>query len=156
MRIGPPDVTRDQVRLTLSFDAGEPLRTSDVRGSSQRVLGVLPGLRGHRCDNGVSATFADELSDTELAHLFEHAALEIMAVAGAPDTLKGATTWDFAREGAGVFHVELEHDDEGTVQEAVRVASEVVEWATGRRDAAPDVERAVRGMRERRARPAGR
>ena len=75
------------------------MRTSDVPGAGTRVLAVLPGLRGHRCDNGRGATFADELADTELAHLLEHAALEIMALAGSPDTLRGRTTWDFPADG---------------------------------------------------------
>jgi cyanophycin synthetase len=153
MRIGVPESTRDHIRVALSFDAGEPLRTSEVPGSVERVLSVLPGLRGHRCDNASGATFAAELAETELAHLFEHAVLEIMALAGAPDTLRGFTTWDFARDGAGVFRIEIEHDDESTARSAIRLAGEVVGWAAGRRDEAPDVEAEARRLR--RARAAG-
>jgi cyanophycin synthetase len=153
MRIGAPEFTLDRVRVALSFDAAEPLRTSGVPGSAERALGVLPGLRGHRCDNDVGATFAQELADTEFAHLFEHAVLEIMALAGAPDTLRGTTSWDFAKDGAGVFGVSLEHDDEDTARSAIRLAGEVVGWAAGRRDEAPDFEAEARRLR--RARAAG-
>jgi hypothetical protein len=136
-----------RAELLVAFAPGEPLRTSQVPGSAARALSVLPGLRGHRCDNGAGATFAEELADTELAHLLEHAALEVMALAGAPDTLRGATSWDFARDGAGVFRVRLEHDDAATLEGAVALASEVVEWASGRGEVSPDVARAVRLLR---------
>lgn len=149
------EITRSDPRsaeLTVTFASGEHLRTSEVPGSAARTLGALPGLRGHRCDNGVGATFAVELADTEFAHLLEHAVLEVMALAGAPDTLRGRTSWDFGRDGAGVFRIRLEHDDVVTLEGAVALASEVVEWAAGRRDEAPDVEATVRRMRrERRA-----
>jgi cyanophycin synthetase len=153
MRTGSPEFTLDRVRVVLSFEAAEPLRTSGIPGSAERALGVLPGLRGHRCDNDVGATFAQELADTEFAHLFEHAVLEIMALAGAPDTLRGTTSWDFAKDGAGVFRVSLEHDDEGTARSAIRLAGEVVDWAADRREEAPDVEAEARRLR--RARAAG-
>jgi cyanophycin synthetase len=153
MRIGTPEFTRDRLQVALSFDAAEPVRTSDVPGSADRALGVLPGLRGHRCDNGAGATFAQELADTEFAHLFEHAVLEIMALAGAPDTLRGTTSWDFAADGVGVFRVAFEHDDEGTARGAIALAREIVEWATGSREEAPDVEAEARRLR--RSRGAG-
>jgi cyanophycin synthetase len=151
MRVGTPQFSTGRVTVTLAFDAEEPLRTSDVPGSADRVLAALPGLRGHRCDNGSGATFAQEVADTEFAHLFEHAALEVMALAGAPDTLKGSTRWDFAADGAGVFRVELEHDDAATARGAIALAGAVVERAAGLRDVAPDVARTVREMRGRRA-----
>jgi hypothetical protein len=141
-----------RAELTVAFAPGEALRTSDLPGLVARVLGALPGLRGHRCDNGVGVTFADEMADTELAHLLEHATLEVMAMAGAPDTLRGRTSWDFARDGAGVFNIRLEHDDISTLEGAVALASEVVEWAMGRRDEAPEVEAIARRMRRARRR----
>ncbi|MDO8914898.1 MAG: hypothetical protein Q7W16_02295 [Coriobacteriia bacterium] len=141
-----------RAELTVAFAPHEPLRTSEGPGSAARALSVLPGLRGHRCDNGTGATFSDELGDTEFAHLLEHASLEIMALAGAPDTLRGATTWDFARDGAGVFRIRLQHDDAATLKGAVALASEVVRWAAGHTEAPPDVESAVRRIRRARRR----
>ena len=91
------------------------------------VLRALPGLSGHRCDNDSGATFRDELRDTELAHLAEHAALEVMAMAGSPDTLRGDTTWDFARDGRGVFRIRLRFDDDLVAIGALRFAVELVD-----------------------------
>jgi hypothetical protein len=141
----------DTVEAVVVFEAGEPLRTSDMPGGPTTVLRLLPGLRGHRCDNGLGATFAEEIADTELAHLIEHAALEIAALAGSPVTLKGRTSWDFVADGPGVFRVSLEYDDDLVVLGALSVATDVVRAAFS--DApAPDVEaeaRRLRGVRKR-------
>lgn len=147
MRVETTAIGPDSAELAVAFGPGEPLRTSGCPGSAARALGVLPGLRGHRCENGAGVTFADELADTELAHLLEHAALEIMALAGAPDTLRGATSWDFESDGPGVFRVRLEHDDAATMEGAVALAAEVVEWAAGQRVEPPGVTKAVRRLR---------
>lgn len=120
-------IARDGVlSARLEFAPGEPMRTSEVPGFAERVLRELPGLRGHRCDNGAGRTFADELADTEIAHFVEHATLEIMAIKGAPLTLRGETTWDFAKDGKGVFRVRVEFRDEGEVREAFAGAVRVV------------------------------
>lgn len=138
MRIRSLTVGPDSVEALVVFDPGTPMRTSDVPGARTRVLAVLPGLRGHRCDNGRGATFADELADTELAHLLEHSALEIMALAGSPDTLRGRTTWDFPADGDGVFRVTLDYDDDLVALGALRVAGELVGWLLGD-EPGPDV-----------------
>jgi len=138
MRIRSVTVGPDAIEAHVVFTAGQPLRTSEVPGASERVLSLLPGLRGHRCHNGRGATFADELEDTELAHLLEHAALEIMAVSGSPDTLRGRTSWDFRADGEGVFRVRLEYDDDLVALGALDVAGALVRWLLGGGQA-PDV-----------------
>ena len=94
----------------VEFAVGEKMRTSEVPGLAAAAMGALPGLRGHRCDNGAGLTFADEVADTEIAHLLEHAALEVMAMAGASPSLRGLTSWDFAADGRGVFRVRVAYD----------------------------------------------
>jgi hypothetical protein len=134
----------------LTFDADEPLRTSEVPGIAEAALRALPGLRGHRCDNGVGLTLPDELADTEIAHLVEHAALEMMAMAGAPATLSGETSWDFAADGRGVFRVRIAFDDERVARESLDFALALVR-ALARGEAAPDAEaeaRRLRGQRD--------
>jgi hypothetical protein len=141
----------------LVFDEGEPLRTSEVPGLARAAIGALPGLTGHICRNGAGRGFPEELEDTELAHLIEHATLEIMAMAGSPETLRGATSWDFAADGRGVFRVAVAWDDDLVALGALSCASALVR-ALARGEALPDVEveaLRLRGLRRRPPTPAG-
>ena len=135
----------------MAFTSGEPLRTCEAPGLRAAALSALPGLRGHRCDNGAGLTFADELADTELAHLVEHAALELMAMAGAPATLRGETVWDFAADGAGVFRLRIAYDDEAVARGALEFAARLV-GALARGEQAPDAEAEARRLRAARGR----
>jgi hypothetical protein len=151
VRVESVNVAPDVVEALLRFDPGEPLRTSEVPGLADAVRASLPGLSGHRCDNAAGMPFPEELRDTELAHLVEHAALEIMAMAGSPVTLRGATSWDFARDGRGVFRVRLAYDDDLVAIGALRFACTLVR-ALVRGEVAPDAEteaRRLRGLRSR-------
>lgn len=146
-------VTADGCALSarVVFGSEEPLRTGEVPGLAEAAVRALPGLRGHRCDNGAGLTFADELRDTELAHLVEHAALELMAMAGSPPTLRGETSWDFAADGRGVFRLRIGYDDETVARGALRSACDLV-GALSRGEAAPDAEAGARRLREARRR----
>jgi hypothetical protein len=147
-------IARDGVlSARLEFAAGEPLRTSDVRGLAEAAVRALPGLKGHRCDNGAGRTFADELADTEIAHLVEHAALELMAMAGSSSALRGETSWDFVTDGRGVFRLRIAYDDEAVARGALGSACALV-GALSRGQAAPEAEaeaeaRRLREMRKR-------
>ena len=123
MRVESVTIGPDAVEAILSFDSGEPLRTSQVPSFAERFLTALPGLRGHVCENGAGMTFPEELRDTEIAHAVEHAALEVMAMAGSPATLRGETGWDFARDGRGVFRVRLAYEDSAVAVGALRYAA---------------------------------
>jgi hypothetical protein len=134
-------------RVTLPADG--PLRTSEVPGLPAAAMRALPGLRGHRCDNGAGLTFADELTDTELAHLVEHATLELMAMAGAPPTLRGETSWDFAADGRGAFRLRISYEDEAVARGALEAACALV-GALIDGEPAPDAEATairLRGLR---------
>ena len=152
MRIREVRVAPDAVEATVAVEPGEPLRTSDVPDAVPRILRLLPGLRGHYCDNDAGRSFPDELADTELAHLLEHASLEVMAMAGSPAGLAGSTSWDFARDGRGVFRVRLAYDDDLVAVGALKVAAAALAWCVDPEGAAPDVEgeaRRLRGLRRR-------
>jgi hypothetical protein len=155
VRIESVTVGSDTVDAVLRFEPGEALRTSEVPGIPEAILTELPGLRGHRCDNDAGVRFPEELRDTELAHLVEHAALEVMAMAGSPVTLRGATAWDFARDGRGVFRVRLAYDDDLVALGALRFACALVDaLAHGESvpDADADAEAEARRLRELRKR----
>lgn len=104
----------------MRIPCGSPMRTSAVPGLAETVIGLMPGLRRHRCECGSAHGIAAELADTEIAHLLEHVTLEIAALAGSPRTLAGETRWDFASDGRGVFRVSLEYDDDLAVLAALR------------------------------------
>ena len=151
MRVQRVNVGPEAVEAVLRFEPGEPLRTTEAPGLAEGIVAALPGLRGHRCDNDAGVPFPDELRDTELAHVVEHAALELMAMAGSPVTLRGETSWDFAKDGRGVFHVRLAYDDDLVAIGALRHACELVR-SLARAEAAPDVDAEalrLRGLRRR-------
>jgi hypothetical protein len=129
----------------LVFGPGESLRTCEVPGLAEAVVRALPGLRAHRCDNGAGLTCADELRDTELAHLVEHVALEMMAVAGSSPALRGETSWDFAADGRGVFRVRIAYGNEAVARGALAFACDLV-GALAQGQAAPDVEAEARRL----------
>lgn len=137
MRVESVTVGPDAIGAVLHFAAAEPLRTCEVPGLADRLLDVLPGLKGHRCDNGSGMTFPEELRDTEIAHAVEHATLELMAMAGSPVTLRGETSWDFSRDGRGVFRLRLAYDDSAVALGALKSAVTLVD-ALVRGETAPD------------------
>ncbi|MDO8964289.1 MAG: hypothetical protein Q7W30_07355 [Coriobacteriia bacterium] len=138
------------VEARVVFSPGEPLRTS--ASARDRALALLPGLRTHRCDNDAGLAFGDELADTEIAHLLEHATLEVMAMAGSPVDLRGTTSWDFAADGPGIFRVSVAYDDDLVALGALKAAEEAVRWCLADSGAAPGIEaeaRRLRGLRGR-------
>lgn len=146
MRVASILVRPDAIDAIVAFESDEPLRSSEIPGLVPAVLRSLPGLKGHHCDNGAGLSFAQEAADTELAHLIEHAALEIMALAGSPATLRGDTSWDFAADGRGVFHVRLGFDDDRVAIGALRCACGLVR-VLARGEKPPDVEAEARRLR---------
>jgi hypothetical protein len=66
-----------------------------------------------------------------------------MALAGSPRTLRGETSWDFARDGRGLFRVRLAYDDDLVALGAVKTAAEVVRALTAARESRAELEAAV-------------
>lgn len=151
MRCVSITVGAETVDVVVAFESVEPLRTSSYLGLPARAIALLPGLRGHRCDNGAGLTFAEELVDTEVAHLLEHVAVELMALSGSPDTLAGRTAWDFREDARGVFHIRVEYDDDLVAVGALADAIPIVRWLCRPNDdvtaASPDVHSMVARLR---------
>lgn len=127
------------------------MRTSAYDGLCEAITETFPALVSHRCDNDESRGMSEELADTELAHLAEHVALELMRRAGIRGPLRGDTSWDFERDGAGVFHVILDCPDDalcvGALSAAVRIVDELVRGVRP-----PSVDATVEGLRSSRGR----
>jgi hypothetical protein len=144
---------QEGARLQAVVRVAGPLRSSAYPGLADGALAAMPSLASHTCDNDRGLTAADELADTELPHVLEHIALALLKRAGVRGTIRGETSWDFERDGAGVFLVVIEGADPGAARVAVQEAAEFVAWLTGG-GPAPEVEGQV--SRVRRARTAGR
>lgn len=122
-------------------------RTSAVPRIAERAVELLPGLRRHTCENDAARDALREFANTETPHLLEHVAVELMALSGAPRSLRGETAWDFARDGAGVFRVRLEYEHDLVAIGALREAAAIVEWLFCAEGPAPDVESAAERLR---------
>lgn len=127
-------------------------RTSAVPGLSRRAVELLPGLARHSCENDAGCDFLRELADTETPHVLEHVAAELMALSGSPRSLRASTSWDFARDGQGVFRVSLAYDDDLVAVGALKEALVLVEYlltapAQAQSDGCPDVGAAVDRLR---------
>jgi hypothetical protein len=118
------------------------------------LVDLLPGICRHSCENDSASSAVEELADTESAHLCEHIALELMAMAGSPRTLKGRTEWDFSTLGPGVFKVSIEYDHDLVAIAALDEASTLAAWLLTRSGPHPDVSQAVARLRELRSQSA--
>jgi hypothetical protein len=126
MRVHSVTVCPDRVDVVIKVESEAATRTSLDSAVADRALELLPGLARHRCFNEGGRTFAEELADTEVPHLFEHVVLELMAAAGSPRSLRGETAWDFKLDGRGVFRVSLEYDDDLVCLGAIKTAGDIV------------------------------
>ena len=144
--VGPERV--DVVVVTAEADA----RRRVGETAAARVLELLPALASHRCENHEGRAFVDEIAATEVPHLFEHVTLELMARAGSPRGLRGETSWDFRRDGRGIYHVSLQYDDDlvclGAIKTACAMIGHVMDGAP-----APDVDADILRLKGIRSRP---
>lgn len=106
----------------------ERMRTSTQPDLPRRAFALLPGLTRHSCENDDGLRMAEEIADTETPHLLEHVTVELMALSGSPRSLKARTTWDFARDGRGVFRLTFDFDDDLVALGALKEAVGIVEW----------------------------
>lgn len=126
------------------------MRTRDLPGLADRALAALPGLAGHECENSGARPIGDEVADTELAHLLEHVAVELLRLGSPHRANRGETAWDFARDGRGVFRVTLRHPDDLACLAALKGAEALLAaWADGERGDVGGAVTAVRAARSR-------
>jgi len=152
MRVEHISVGEHEVDVIVRFAADEPLRSSAYPRLPGRLLELLPKLALHDCENDRERPFVAELGDTELAHVFEHVTLELMARAGSPRTTRASTTWDFRRDGRGVFHVAIAYDDDLVALGAIKLADALLRHlveAAPPPNLAPELAR-LRALRKRR------
>jgi len=121
----------------------EEFPSNRIPGLPQRLERWLPGLVEHRCSYGERGGFLRRLHEgTWPAHILEHVAVELQALAGAPDAGFGR-----ARETStpGVYRVVIRAFQEQTARAALAAARDLVMAAI--EDRPFDVARTVASLR---------
>ncbi|MBQ6395910.1 MAG: hypothetical protein IJH87_06175, partial [Atopobiaceae bacterium] len=126
---------------------GHPLLTSEDPEATDRVLELLPDLANHICVGDVAPSFGDVIGDTEVAHLLEHTAVEIMARTELGGDISTGRTRSLS-EDPRLFEIELDCPDDVLTAGALSSAAWILDWAfSGAEDSMPDVEGIVDGLR---------
>ena len=69
--------------MTLDLEDDAETASDSIPGFNERLVGILPELREHRCSPGVVGGFIQRLHrGTYFAHIIEHVALSLSSVAG--------------------------------------------------------------------------
>jgi hypothetical protein len=124
---------------------GAPVKTSEDIESTNRIYQLMPQIADHACVCDKGDQLRASMSDTELAHLLEHVALELLSRLGVEDISSGRTidtdidrTWD----------IELTCPDDALTLGALASAAWMMEWAfTGGEGPKPDVDNIVAGLK---------
>jgi cyanophycin synthetase len=71
------------IACDLALGPLEPVRSVDIPGFNERLLGYLPSLYTHPCSRGTTGGFVERLQEgTYFPHILEHVALELQTLAG--------------------------------------------------------------------------
>lgn len=121
-----------------------PLMTSDDPEGTERVLALMPGLADHACLGDASPRFAEVVADTEIAHLLEHATVELLAQTDVAGDIASGQTREVADR---TYEIMLSCPDDVLVAAALSSAAWVLEWAySGGGEPQPDVAAIVDGV----------
>ena len=123
---------------------GGPLKTNDDPEGTNRILALVPGIAGHACVGDAAPTFGGVVRDTDVAHLLEHVAVELMALTErAGDISRGRTRSVGGRD----YEIELDCPDDVLASACLSSAAWLLDWAySGGEDPVPDVDATVAGL----------
>lgn len=139
--VGPRDLT-----ATVRVADGAPLMTSEDVEATARVYWLMPEIATHACLGDAGSSFQDVMGDTELAHLLEHVAIELLARTNmAGDISHGRTR---ATDQERTYEVTLACPDDVLVTGALSSAAWILQWAYsgGSAEGGPDVDAIVDGL----------
>lgn len=95
---------RPIIKVILDIGVYENISSNAINGFVARLLALLPGLYQHSCSRGYPGGFVERLQEgTYLAHIYEHVALELQALAGEEYASSFGKTRGAGRE--GVYHI---------------------------------------------------
>lgn len=139
--VGPEYLT---ATVQLAEDA--PRRTSEDLEGTTRVYNLMPTIIGQACVGDVGATFRDVMGDTELAHLMEHVAIELISRTNIADRITTGRTWPIDQD-KGLYSIQLTCVDDVLVAGALSSAAWIIDWAfLGGVGPEPDVDATVDGL----------
>ena len=138
-------VVVDQSKLTarVRIADGAPLFTDEDLEGTTLVYRLLPQIVDHACgDEGES--FKEIMGATEVAHLLEHATVELLALSGMLDEVAVGRTFA-VEDDPRAFELELDCPDDVLVAGALSSAAWILHWAFSRNedDPVPDVQAIV-------------
>lgn len=139
--VGPEYLT---ATVQLADDA--PRRTSEDLEGTTRIYNLMPTIIGQACVGDVGATFRDVMGDTELAHLMEHVAIELISRTELADRITTGRTWPIDQD-KGLYSIQLTCVDDVLVAGALSSAAWIIDWAfTGGVGPEPDIDATVDGL----------
>jgi len=101
--------TRTQIVMDLLY---HQINTQKLPTITQLLQENLPSVLAATCYNELGLSFAEEVKNTEIGHLFEHILLEYLCqykinTGARRATYAGRTKWNWVRDPFGRFHIHL-------------------------------------------------
>lgn len=139
--VGPQYLT-----ATVQVADDAPRRTSEDLEGTTRIYNLMPTIIGQACVGDVGATFRDVMGDTELPHLMEHVAIELISRTNIADRITTGRTWPIDQD-KGLYSIQLTCVDDVLVAGALSSAAWIIDWAfTGGVGPEPDIDATVDGL----------
>lgn len=121
-----------------------PIMTSEDAEGTARVVELIPELVDHVCLGDSSEHFGEVVESTELAHLLEHVAVELLA---RTDVAGDVSTGQTIELGERTWRVTLGCVDDVLVAGALSSAAWILQWAySGGGEPEPDVDAIAKGL----------
>lgn len=98
-------------KIFIKFNTGQ-LNTRNIPQTLEFLKAYLPSIFFSKCYNPENFTFAREVLQTEIGHLFEHILLEYLSnesinIYKNRLIFSGVTTWDWKKDEKGVFRINI-------------------------------------------------
>ena len=142
LTVGPRYLT---ARIHIEEEA--PLFTNEDLEGTTRVYNLMPQICEHACFGDTGKTFKDALPATEIAHLFEHVSVELIARTGLGGAVSAGRTIPITSVDTRTFDVSLDCPDDALVAGALSSAAWILQWAyTGGGNPEPGIDAIVEGL----------
>lgn len=116
----------NSTNITMQFLTKE-LTTTHMDHVTRLLKRYLPSILDSSCFNEQNLPFHEEVTHTELGHLFEHILLEYLckekiSAGDSEAVFRGVTKWNWNKDTVGTFHIEV--DVRGSEKELLYFALE--------------------------------